>query len=66
MVFVPAVDLGDAVSEGDILGQGWFVDRVNTEPKTYFAPYDGWVLCFSGQGLSRRGDVVAAIARDAT
>jgi len=66
MIFVPAVDLGDAVREGDILGQGWFVDRVDTKPKTYFAPYDGWVLCFGGQGLSRRGDVVAAVAQDAT
>jgi predicted deacylase len=55
MIFVPAVNLGDAVREGDILGQGWLVDRVDTEPKTYFLPYDGWVLCFGGQGLSRRG-----------
>ena len=45
MIFVPAVNLGDAVREGDILGQGWLVDRVDTEPKTYFYPMtDG---CFA-------------------
>jgi N-alpha-acetyl-L-2,4-diaminobutyrate deacetylase len=55
MIFVPTVDLGDAVCEGDILGHGWFVDRIDTKPKVYFAPYDRWVLCFGGQELSGRG-----------
>ncbi len=65
MIFVPAIDLGDAVHEGDILGHGRFIDRVDTEPRAYFAPHDGWVLCFGGQGLSRRGDVIAVVAQDA-
>ncbi len=66
MIFVPAIDLGDAVREGDILGHGRFIDRVGTKPRAYFAPHDGWVLCIGGQGLSRRGDVIAVVAQDAT
>lgn len=66
MIFVPAVDLGDAVQADDILGHGRFIDRVGTKPRAYFAPHDGWALCLGGQGLSRRGDVVAVVAEDAT
>lgn len=65
MIFVPAVDLGDAVRQGDILGRGHFIDRVETKPQAFIAPYDGWLLCFGGQGLLRRGDVVAVVAQDA-
>lgn len=65
MIFVPTVDLGDAVHKGDILGHGRFIDRVETKPLAYLAPYDGWLLCFGGQGLSRRGDVIAVVATDA-
>jgi len=65
MIFVPTVDLGDAVRKGDILGYGRFIDRVEIEPRAFTAPYDGWLLCFGGQGLSRRGDVIAVVARDA-
>jgi N-alpha-acetyl-L-2,4-diaminobutyrate deacetylase len=64
MIFVPAVDLGVAVLKGDILGHARFVDRIDMAPRAYVAPSDGWVLCFGGQGLSRRGDVVAVIAQD--
>ena len=66
MIFVPAVGLGATVHKGDILGHGRFIDRVDTKPRAYVAPHDGWVLCFGGQGLSRRGDVVAVIAQDAS
>jgi len=62
MVFVPAVDLGARVQKGDILGHGRFIDRVGVAPRPYLAPGDGWVICFGGQGLSRRGDVVAIVA----
>jgi N-alpha-acetyl-L-2,4-diaminobutyrate deacetylase len=65
MIFVPAIDLGDAVQKGDILGHGQFIDRVDTKPHAFIAPYDGWLLCFGGQGLLRRGDVVAVVAQDA-
>ncbi|MEP0961057.1 MAG: succinylglutamate desuccinylase/aspartoacylase family protein [Roseobacter sp.] len=65
MIFVPTVDLGDPVREGDIVGYGRFIDRVETAPRPYHAPEDGWVICFGGQGMSRRGDVVAVIAQDA-
>jgi N-alpha-acetyl-L-2,4-diaminobutyrate deacetylase len=66
MIFVPAVDLGVAVRKGDILGHGQFVDRIDMAPRTYVAPSDGWVLCFGGQGLSRRGDVIAVVAQEVT
>jgi N-alpha-acetyl-L-2,4-diaminobutyrate deacetylase len=64
MVFVPAVDLGAYVHKGDILGHGRFIDRVDVVPRIYLAPRDGWAICFAGQGLSRRGDVVAIVAQD--
>ena len=66
MVFVPTVDLGEAVVTGDILGHGRFIDRVGAKPRVFVAPQDGWVLCFGGQGLSRRGDVIAVVAEDAS
>ena len=66
MVFVPAVELGDPVKKGDVLGHGRFIDRVDMAPRTYVAPSDGWVLCFAGQGLSRRGDVIAIVAQEVT
>lgn len=65
MIFVPAVDLGDAVQKGAILGHGRLIDRVGTQPRVLVAPYDGWVLCFGGQGLLKRGDVVAVVAQKA-
>lgn len=65
MIFVPAVDLGDAVHKGDILGHGRLIDRVGTKPSAFVAPYDGYLLCFGGQGLLQRGDVVAVVAQNA-
>jgi N-alpha-acetyl-L-2,4-diaminobutyrate deacetylase len=64
MIFVPALDLGDRVQKGDVLGHGRFIDRVGAAPRVYRAPSDGWLLCFGGQGLSQRGDVVAVVAED--
>lgn len=64
MIFVPTVDLGDAVQKGDILGYGRFIDRVDKPPQEYVAPNDGWLLCHGGQGLSRRGDVISIVAQD--
>jgi len=64
MIFVPAVDLGDRVQKGDVIGHGRFIDRIGVPPRAYFAPSNGWMLCFGGQGLSRRGDVVAVVAED--
>lgn len=54
MVFVPAVDLGDAVKKGNILGHGRFIDRVGMKPRAYFAPHDGWVLCLGGKDCRAR------------
>jgi predicted deacylase len=64
MIFVPAVDLGDRVQKGDVLGHGRFIDRIGVASRVYTAPNDGWMLCFGGQGLSRRGDVIAVVAED--
>ncbi|MEH6738641.1 MAG: succinylglutamate desuccinylase/aspartoacylase family protein [Sulfitobacter sp.] len=66
MIFVPTVNLGDAVHKGGIIGHGRFIDRIDVKPRAYVAPHDGWVLCLGGQGLSRRGDVVAVVAQDAS
>ena len=62
MIFVPAVDLGAPVKRGDVVGHGRFIDRIGTPPRAFTAPTDGWLICVGGQGLSRRGDVVAVVA----
>ena len=62
MVFAPAVSLGAFVRQGETVGYGHFVNRVDCGPTTYTAPHDGWAICLSGQGLTRRGDVIAIVA----
>ena len=62
MVFAPALSLGGSVRKGDTVGHGHFLDRIDCRPKTYTAPHDGWVICLAGQGLARRGDVIAIVA----
>ena len=62
MVFAPALSLGAFVRQGDTVGHGHFLDRVDCKPRTYTAPHDGWAICLAGQGLTRRGDVIAIVA----
>ena len=62
MVFAPAVSLGAFVRQGETVGYGHFVNRVGCGPRTYTAPHDGWAICLAGQGLTRRGDVIAIVA----
>ena len=62
MVFAPALSLGAFVRQGNTVGHGHFLDRVDCKPRTYTAPHDGWAICLAGQGLTRRGDVIAIVA----
>ena len=62
MVFAPAVSLGAFVRQGETVGYGHFLNRVDFGPTTYTAPHDGWAICLAGQGLTRRGDVIAIVA----
>ena len=64
MVFAPLISLGECVRQGDTLGYGHFVDQVDRGPKAYTAPHDGWAICFAGQGITQRGDVVAIVAKN--
>ncbi len=62
-VVEPLVALGATVARGDVLGRLHRIDRVDEPPIPIAAGCDGLFFCRNGQGLVRRGDVVAVIGR---
>jgi predicted deacylase len=63
-LFEPALDLGQEVEAGAIIGHFHYVDRVERRPAPVVSPRSGLLLCLHGQGLVHRNDTVAVIAVD--
>ena len=63
-VFEPFADLGDRVAAGATIGRLHRVDRVEYPPSEVPAGVDGILVCKNGQGLVKRGDVLAVIGRE--
>ncbi|WP_420414100.1 succinylglutamate desuccinylase/aspartoacylase family protein [Roseibium sp.] len=64
-IFEPSAGVGMPVSKGEPIGFLHFADRVDIAPKPIFAGTGGVLFCSAGQGLVRRGDVLAVIGHTA-
>lgn len=58
----PIVDLGEEVSEGDVVARVWPADRTGVEPVPYEAKRDGILAARHFPGLVKSGDCMAVIA----
>jgi N-alpha-acetyl-L-2,4-diaminobutyrate deacetylase len=59
----PAVDLGDAVKEGDLLARIHPIDRLGAAPTEYHARMDGMLVGRHFKGLGGVGDCLAVLAQ---
>lgn len=64
-VYENAVDLGEEVSAGQVLGRIHFLERPDREPVPVFAPSAGLLIACRAPSLVSQGDCVACIAHDA-
>lgn len=62
-LFEPCVDLGDAVSSGDLLGRVYSVERSGEAPVEYHAKSDGIIMGRHFPSLIKIGDFMNVIAR---
>ncbi|WP_305984496.1 N(2)-acetyl-L-2,4-diaminobutanoate deacetylase DoeB [Roseibium sp. MMSF_3544] len=58
----PVVDLGDEVSEGDLVAKVWQTDRTGVSPTEYYAKRSGILMARHFPGLIKSGDCLAVIA----
>lgn len=58
----PCVDLGEAVSKGDVIARVYDTERTGAEPIEYIAKMDGILSSRHFPGLIKTGDSVAVIA----
>ncbi|MGI9353280.1 MAG: N(2)-acetyl-L-2,4-diaminobutanoate deacetylase DoeB [Rhizobiaceae bacterium] len=58
----PVVDLGESVSQGDVLAKIWPVDRTGVAPADYRAKRDGILVSRHFSGLVKSGDCIAVVA----
>ncbi len=63
-VYEPLVDIGEAVTVGQLLGQVHDIERPGELPVEKRAKRDGLLVCRLGPGRVRRGDTIAVIAVD--
>jgi uncharacterized protein len=57
-------DIGETVSEGEVVGLIHHPDTPWKQPEELLSPYDGMVLCKRALGQVERGDAVCQVARD--
>ncbi len=62
-LYEPFIELGEAVQEGDALGQVHYVDDLNRAPWTVSATRVGFLACKRPPGRVQRGDNIAIIAQ---
>ncbi|WP_370400822.1 N(2)-acetyl-L-2,4-diaminobutanoate deacetylase DoeB [Sulfitobacter sp. JB4-11] len=60
-LFEPMIDLGDEVSEGEVVARVWPVDRTGVPPLEYRANISGILISRHFPGLIKSGDCVAVI-----
>jgi len=58
----PVVDLGDEVSEGDLVARVWQTDRTGVSPTEYHAKRSGILMARHFPGLIKSGDCLAVVA----
>lgn len=58
----PVVDLGDEVSEGDLVAKVWQTDRTGVSPTEYYAKRSGILMARHFPGLIKSGDCLAVVA----
>jgi predicted deacylase len=63
-LFEPAIELGEAVDEGSVIGFYHYIDRVEKASVPFYAPLSGFLLCVNGQTLVDRDDTVPVIVKD--
>ena len=62
----PMVDLGEAVSKGDVLARIWPVDRTGIAPVELSAKRDGLLISRHFPGLIKSGDCAAVVGIEVT
>ncbi|MFD1159212.1 N(2)-acetyl-L-2,4-diaminobutanoate deacetylase DoeB [Roseovarius aestuarii] len=60
-LYEPMVDLGDPVSEGDVVARVWPVERTGVEPIEFRAKVSGLLISRHFPGLIKAGDCAAVI-----
>ncbi|MEQ8964686.1 MAG: succinylglutamate desuccinylase/aspartoacylase family protein [Azospirillaceae bacterium] len=63
-IYEPAVELGEPVAEGQVIGHVHFFEHPGEAPRPYRADGPGVLYCRHAPGLVQRGDCLAVIARD--
>lgn len=63
-IYEPLIDLGDAVAEGQPVGQIHSYEDPHLRPRLYRAFRSGVVYCRHVPGLTQKGDCLAVIATD--
>ena len=62
-LFEPMLDLGEDVTEGDVIARVWPVDRTGVPPLEYKAKTSGLIISRHFPGLIKSGDCMAVVGR---